>query len=334
LNSPVRQRFEDSLAGRPGERPVYAVYDWFVQNRPHVDWTQLFALGLGQIHHATVTQHIRPHLRIVETISGSNRRDVRWITDIGELHEWYLGEWRQEHLIKTPADYRIMARALADVEVQPAAECFIPAEDGITLGVPTLARTALQAIQIDYVGLEQFAVDIAMGVPELLELVEQMNDLTYREFAVIAQLPVQHLKLWENLSIETIGPTLYRQNLVPVYKRILAILEKSGQQLHVHYDGKLRCIMDDITGLPFGGIDSFTESPEGDMSVAEARAAWPEKYLWLHPNLGWYSLPPQDFVGKIRRICREAGPARYCLMISEDIPPAWERTVPQILGLN
>jgi len=33
-------------------RPVFAVYDWFVRNRP-IDWPRLFDLGLGQINHAT-----------------------------------------------------------------------------------------------------------------------------------------------------------------------------------------------------------------------------------------------------------------------------------------
>ncbi|MCG3146741.1 MAG: hypothetical protein PCFJNLEI_00175 [Verrucomicrobiae bacterium] len=328
MSSPVCQRFEDSLAGRPVEQPAYAVYDWFVQNRPQVDWARLFRLGLGQIHHTILTRHVCPHVQIVETISG-DRRDVRWITDRGELHEWYRGEWRQEHLIKTPADYRIMARAFADVEVLPVPEAYTPANDGLVLGSPTLPRTAFQAIQIDYVGLEQFSLDIASELPELLELIDLLNDLTYREFAAMTQTPARHLKLWENMSIETIGPTLYRQHLVPVYQRILSILETSGQQLHVHYDGKLQCIAGDVADLRFGGIDSFTEPPEGDMTVAEARAAWPEKYLWLHPNLGWYSQP--GLMENVRRICRAAGPTRFCLMISEDIPPAWERTVPAVL---
>ncbi len=30
--------------------------------------------------------------------------DFAAVTDHGELHEWYLGEWQQEFLIKKPAD--------------------------------------------------------------------------------------------------------------------------------------------------------------------------------------------------------------------------------------
>ena len=339
-DSSVRDRFEKSFVGQPVTRPVYAVYDWFAENRPQVDWARLFQLGLGRINHAPLTRHVRPHVKIVETTqpqtNGRVRRDVQWITDIGELHEWYLGEWRQEHLIKTPADYRIMARALSDVAVQPAADVFRQSEaavggNGITLGLPTMHRTAFQMLVIDYVGLEQFSLDMASGVPELFELLELMNELTYRDFTAVTHAPARHLKLWENISIEAIGPVLYQRHFVPVYERILAILQSTGQQLHVHYDGRLRSIAGAVGRLPFGGIDSLTESPEGDLSVAEARAAWPEKYLWLHPNLGWYRMPAQKLCANIRRIQQAAGPARYCLMISEDVPPAWEQTVPLVL---
>jgi hypothetical protein len=67
------------------------------------------------------------------------------------------------------------------------------------------------------------------------------------------------------------------------------------------------------------------------MSVAEARARWPEKFLWLHPPLGWYDEDPVTFVGRVRNMVRDAGARRYCLMISEDVPPHWQQTVPLAL---
>lgn len=79
----VRGRLERALAGEPVDRPVYAVYDWFVKNRP-VDWPSLFAKGLGQIVHVELVGVERPHLEIVEQqedAGGRTRRTTRWITD-------------------------------------------------------------------------------------------------------------------------------------------------------------------------------------------------------------------------------------------------------------
>jgi len=264
---------------------------------------------------------------------------VRLVTDAGELHEWYLGEWRQEHFIKRPEDYRIMTRALEGVRVFPDDSAFLRSEaelgdGGITVGqIQGLGsgRTPLMVVQIDWAGLERFSLDLAEERPELIELLEVMTAIKLDEIRAAAETPATQIKLWENLSIDTLGPVQFRHRLAPLYRQIIDILDAAGKRLLVHYDGRLRVIADDIAALGFDGIDSFTEPPEGDMSVAEARAAWPDKFLWLHPNLGWYSRPDDELAAQIRRIVREAGPSRFCLMISEEVPPDWQRSVPTVL---
>jgi hypothetical protein len=67
------------------------------------------------------------------------------------------------------------------------------------------------------------------------------------------------------------------------------------------------------------------------MPVAEARACWPDKFLWLHPPLGWYQEDRATLVGRIQKMVGDAGPRRFCLMISEDVPPRWEESVPTVL---
>jgi hypothetical protein len=333
----VRTRLEQALAGEPVTQPTFLVYDWFVKNRPWVDWPSLCQRGLGQINHADLVSYHRPHLEIIESetmVQGQLRRDVHWITDVGELHEWYLGEWRQEYFIKQPDDYRIMQRAWTDTTITPRLDIFSQSEqtlggNGITIG--QLDRTPFQKIQIDYAGLERFSYDIADRCSELMDLLALMNDLKLQEFRAALQTPARQLKLWENLSIETMGPVYYRDFLVPVYKDIFAILTGTDKKLQVHYDGKQRIIADQIKALPFDGLDSVTPPPEGDMTIAEARACWPDKFLWLHPTLTWYSLPLNELVANILQMTREAGPFRYCLMISEEVPPNWENTIPAIL---
>jgi hypothetical protein len=332
----IRRLLESAIAGEPITHPVFAVYDWFVKNRP-IDWNFLFELGLGQINHADLIQYYRPNVEIIEEtrqVDGLMRRDVRWITDIGELHEWYLGEWRQEYLIKEPNDYRIMQRAWADTSITLTDELFMDSERklgdaGITIG--QLDRTPFQKIQIDYAGLECFSVDIAQKTPELLELIEMMNELKLMEFRAVLQSPAKQLKLWENLTIETMGPNLYRRHLVPLYKKIFDILKDSDKKLQVHYDGKLKIIANDIQSLPFDGLDSVTPPPEGDMTTAEARQIWPDKFLWLHPTLNWYTLPLNELTNNIKSMALAAGPYRYCLMVSEEVPTNWQTTIPLIL---
>jgi hypothetical protein len=333
----VRARLGQALAGEPVSQPVFVVYDWFVKNRPWVDWPALCQRGLGQINHADLVSYRRPHLEIIETttmVQGQPRRDVRWLTDIGELHEWYAGEWRQEYLIKEPGDYRIMQRAWLETAIEPRSDLFEQSEQAIGEGgmtVGQLDRTPFQKIQIDYAGLERFSYDVADRCPELMDLLELMNELKLQEFRAALSTPARQIKLWENLSIETMGPLWYQDYLVPMYEKIFDILAGTGRKLQVHYDGKLRIIADQVRRLPFDGIDSVTPVPEGDMTIAEARACWPEKFLWLHPTLTWYSLPLEALVANVIQMARDAGPSRYCLMISEEVPPGWQVTIPAIL---
>ncbi len=339
----VRSRFERALAGEVIEHPVYAVYDWFAENRLRAeDWEMLFEKGLGRINHANLVRHEHPNFELEETVSqqdGKVRRDVRLITDQGELHEWYLGDWQQEHFIKTSEDYKIMAGALEGVRVIPDDQPFLDSEAalgdrGITLGELRglgQGRTPLMVLQIDWVGLEQFSMDLAYEKPELFELLEMMNEIKLEEIRQAVKTSATQIKLWENLSIETLGPVYYRRHLVPLYKQILEIMNAADKRLLVHYDGQLKIISEEIAALDIDGIDSLTEPPEGNILVVEAREAWVDKFLWLHPNLQWYRLPKKELSEQIRRVVQQAGPKRFCLMISEDVPPDWQETVPAIL---
>ncbi|MFA6270823.1 MAG: hypothetical protein WC657_06490 [Candidatus Paceibacterota bacterium] len=340
----IRKRFECDLSGGNFERPVFAVYDWFVKNRPTVDWEMLFSLGLGQINHANLVRHEHPNFELVNTDSeqaGQIRRDVCMITDKGELHEWYLGEWRQEHFIKTPEDYRIMARALEGVRVIADEKPFLSSElklgdRGITVGqIAGLGsgRTPLMVLQIDWVGLEQFSIDLAYEMPELFELLELMYEIKLEEIRQAVKTPASQIKLWENLSVETIGPFHYRRHLLPLYKQILEIMGKTGKRLQVHYDGRLKIISEDIAGLDFDGIDSLTEAPEGDMTVCDARKLWPDKFLWQNINLNWYEMSPVKLKDSLFRSVEAASHKRHCLMISEEVPQNWRQSVPLVLEI-
>lgn len=337
----IRNRIEMAFSYHGVEKPVYAVYDWFVKNRD-IDWQSLFRQGLGQINHANLVSVERPNLNVVERVSvenGKSRRDVTWITDKGRLHEFYIDGWRQEYLIKSPDDYNVLAHALSGSRYIQIDDEFDVSESkigdaGITLGQFNSVgynRTPFQIVQIDLAGLERFSIDIALQSPELLELLELMNSQLLDIFKVILKSKATHIKLWENLSIETMGPSRYKTFLVPLYKKICDISNGSGKKLHVHYDGKLALIADEIAKLPFEGIDSLTPPPEGDLTIKQARKYWPDKFFWLHPTLDWDGLSNVELAGKIKQTANEAGMRRFCFELSEELPPNWQRTIPVIL---
>ena len=337
----VRQRLMHALQGKKVSHPAYLVYKEFLPTKD-VDWDYLFSLGLGEISHEPVVHITRPHAQIVESISRQDdmvRRDVTLRTEIGELHEYYIGgvggvlDWRMEHMIKTPADYRILQRSFEDLDFQLDERAFLASENrlaqrGITLA--TADRTPFQRIQIDYAGVERFAYDFADEVPELFDLLEMMNEQIIQEFTVINTSQAEYVKLWENIGIDSLGPTAYREYIVPVYEQILRMFAKTNKKLIVHYDGKIRLIADDIKRMGFQ-IDSFSTPPEGDMSVEEARSLWPDTFLWIHPSLNWFDLPIATLKENIRSMVQATGGYNYCFEMSEGVPNTWKESVPAVL---
>ena len=75
-----------------------------------------------------------------------------------------------------------------------------------------------------------------------------------------------------------------------------------------------------------------TEPPEGDMLTHEARAAWQDKFIWQNINLNWYEMPPGELKRNLIRVIEAAGRKRHCLMISEEVPQNWRKSVPFILS--
>jgi hypothetical protein len=338
----LRERLRLALRGERIEHPAYVVYDAFVPN-PAVDWDWLFSLGFGQVNHVAVVEESHPNCDIIDRKSregGLERRDVTIRSSAGELHEYYLGDsgrgllpWRMEYFIKKPSDYRILALAFEGSRYTTTNRAWDESEEALGNRGVTLAqagRTPFQKIQIDFAGPEAFSYHIADEQPDLLYLLDLMNTLKLEEVSRVSESKAEIVKLWENLSIDMVGPHAYRKHLVPLYEEINHILQGKGKKLLVHYDGKIRPIADDIARLGLD-IDSLTPPPEGDMEPAEARKRWPGAFLWLHPSLGCFDLSEEKLAAVIRGMAEGAGPRLYCFEMSEGVPENWRKGIPAVL---
>jgi hypothetical protein len=345
---PTSERLENALAGKVVRTPVYSVYDAFL-TVSNIDWAGLCDDGLGIIQHVDVISSKYPDLEITETIEEDDKhikRDVYWNCSKGVLHEYYLQDknnpllpWKMEYLIKNEQDYKLMAYALRDAEFSLSEERpLFPVPENLAITsdalykMISLDRTPFQAIQIDYAGLERFSVDLAFSNKLLLDLIELMNEQLLQKVSLISEFSkIRDIKLWENMSIEVMGPHSFRDNLVPVYKKVGDILRKSSKRLHVHYDGKIAMIAEDLAELDIFGLDSFTSSPEGDMTVKEARDIWPDKFLWIHPSLSLFEEDIEKVKVFIQEAVENSGDTLYSFLISEDVPPHAIKGIPKVL---
>jgi len=338
--STPRELLTTALDGGTPDRTPYAIYSWMMDRETEKGkdaWQRVLDQGLALCHHCGTVGHVEHGVtnRVTEEKEGA---DTYTITTkecpAGSLRMVRRNGWHHEDWIKSPQDYLVRKWMVEHTELVPCYEEYEKARDFAgDQGVPVVcgSRTPAMSINIDWAGTERFCVDVALEVPELFELYEAERKLFLEETALIARGPGRFVKWFENLTISMIGPARYGALLVSVYNEAVPILEAAGKRVMVHYDGALRVIADQIATAPFHMIESLTEAPEGDMTYAECRAAWPNKVLWANLNVDLYYRPKEQLKRAVVEKRERAGKRGFAFEISEDLPAGWEETIPIVL---
>lgn len=326
-----------ALDGRRPERIPYTINREFVTDDPA--WEALFAAGLCPIPYIhTVREKMTEIERVAEPVTwrGQPARRVTLRTSQGEISQIEVNGWVQEYYLKTPADYRVMAHIVSNTRLSLDPTGFEAAERqvgdrGLTLvGV---GRSPMQTILVDFAGLENFSYNFADGFPELFELAEALEAQLLERCRLTAAGPGRFISLLENFTAESWGAARFRQYHLPVYAKLLPILQASGKRVFPHFDGQVACVAPLLAETGFAGIESLTEPPEGDVSLAQARIFMPDKVFWANINVGVYSLPPAELRAWVRKRAQAAAPDGRGLAfeISEDLPSNWREAIPMVL---
>jgi hypothetical protein len=116
---------------------------------------------------------------------------------------------------------------------------------------------------------------------------------------------------------------------MPEYRKLKAKLGGSGKKLAVHMDGRLQSLMKEIGMAEFDILEAMTPSPMGDVSVKEAREAWPDKALWINFTSSIHIEPPKVIEAHTLQLLQEAeGKRGFAISVTEDAPvEALERSL-------
>ena len=329
-----RDNLMAALDGRRPKRIPYTVNQEFVTDDPA--WEALFAAGLCRIPYVhTVREEWTGVERVVEPVAwqGQPGRRVTLRTSQGDISQIEVNGWVQEYYLKTPVDYRVMAHIVRKTRLALDPAGFEVAERQVAdrgLTLVGVGRSPMQTIMVDHAGLEQFSYHLADGFPELFELAEALEVQLLERCRLTAAGPGRFVSLLENFNAESWGVARFRQYHLPVYAKLLPIFQEAGKRVFPHFDGQLACVAPLLAETGFAGLESLTEPPEGDLTLAQARAAFPGKVLWANINVGVYSLPPAELRRWVLERARDAAPDGRGLAfeISEDLPPNWREAIP------
>jgi hypothetical protein len=337
----LRERIDAFWSGERPDQIPYTIY-WNEWRHTAEDpaWPALYANGLG------VTWYLRSFATAVRGAeladeryeqAGTPMRRQTWRTPVGEIHAIWESGWNKKYFLETPADYRVMTWIVEHTEITPryaayAAEAAALPPWGIA--IPELWRTPLQQMLVDFAGLENFCWHLGEYEEEVRRLYAALRCNFRRIVEIVAVGPGRYLSNLENFTADTLGPRRYREFLVPVYEEFFPMLHAAGKIVGCHYDGRLASCRQLIAGAPIDLIESLTPPPEGDLTLAEARAAWPDKLFWSNINVGCYELPPRELKELVLRRVAEAAPdgRRFAFEVSEQYPANWKESMPVVLA--
>ena len=240
--------------------------------------------------------------------------------------------WREELPFKSPEDYAPLIAWINDRRYEPDYEQFIKArEDGEadTYTMTGIGYSPLQEIIYMIMGIEPFAMEWAMNRDELMKLYDALTEDRRRIYPIIADSPAQAVNYGGNVSPEIVGLERFEKYVVPHYDEACEIMGKKGKLVGVHMDANNKLFADALAASKIDYVEAFTPPPDCDLSVAEARAVWPDKILWINFPSSVHLAPAERVKEATRAILAEAAPGEgFLIGVTEDIPEdCWRRSL-------
>lgn len=336
----IRERVQAFWSGERPDQIPYTIYqnEWrHTSDDPA--WQAMYEDGLGVTWYQRTFDVTHHNVSFdTETTTRNGFEIVRRIqrTPIGEIDALWTDGWHSKYWLETPEDYRVMAYIAEHTEIAPAYEAYAAFEAELpdwAIAIPVIGRTPLQTILVDFVGLEKSGIHLYEYADEVQMLYDALLNTFRRTVAIVAEGPGFYISNLENFTAETLGPRRYRQFLMPVYEECFKVLHDAGKIVGSHYDGRTKVCRDEIAAAPIDLIESLTPSPEGDQTLAECRAVWPDKLFWSNLNVALYELPPAQLKATVLDRVAEATPdgTKLAFEVSEQYPANWRTSIPVVL---
>jgi uroporphyrinogen-III decarboxylase len=349
-----RERLLATFQGRPVDRPAVSFYEiggWRMD--PNADeftvwndpsWRPLVQLALAKTDllrmvgaaWRNASDNGRGELVTTERrregdtlfVRTTIRAPGRTLTSLTSQSTDIQTVWTLEHLLKTVADVEAYLR-LPEPTVGTVDVSGILAEEkalgdtgivSIESGDPICAAASLFS-------MEDYTV-IALTEPDLFHrLLQRFARAMFPQCEQVARACPG--RLWrifgsEYASEPYLPPRLYREYVEQYTGQMVRAIQKHGGYARIHSHGRLRGILPSIARMKPDGLDPLEPPPQGDLELAEIKAAIGGDTVLLG-NLevaDIENLPPPEFERKVAAALRAgtAGPGRGFILHPSSCP--------------
>ena len=292
--------------------------------------------GLCIVNRETpVVRSHRPNVKTSRhTYTDGGRRLVRTVheTPAGTLttEDEPAGytEWRHELMFKSPDDYRALLYYIDDEQFETCYDEFARAQEdngGDAIFRARFGPEPLQAlISGRMMGMTDFCMQWMDNRDEILELYAAMVEKRRQLYPLVARSPALIANYGGNVMPEITGPEMFREYYLPHYNEAAAVMHENGKLIGCHLDDDCGLLSSAIAETDLDYIEAFTPAPTTDMTVAQARVAWPDKTLWLNFPSDVHLKADAEVTTVTEGLVDEAvTPRRLIIGISDEVP--WTR---------
>lgn len=341
-----RMRVERALHGGCGDRVPFTMYECMVPQCRAAQ--ELRERGMCVVNRRNVFTTHRPRVTVCsEEILESGRKMIRtyYRTPVGTVHTLRepagFTTWTHEKMFKTPEDYKVLLFLISDEIYRTDYEAFSQVERDSGQDVICRAGFGLEPLQTlissEFMSMETFCFEWMERRDEILTLYAALVEKRRETYPLVAESPALHANYGGNVVPELIGVDTFEKYYVPHYNEAAEIMHKHGKLIGCHFDANCRLLSRAIGDTDLDYIEAFTPAPDTDMTLSDAREAWPDKVLWLNfpssQHLRSYPKIEETTVELLNQVRNMNG---MIMGITEDIPTdRWEQSCRAIMdGLD
>ncbi len=338
-----RERVEAVLRGRQVDKVPFTMYESKIPQcaaergmRNH---------GLCIVNRMPVFRTHTPNVKSTQEIFYENGKQftrTRIETPVGSLTSLReaagFTSWSHEKYFKSPDDYKALLFLIRDEQYEPDYGAFARAQEvdgGDAIFRAGIGGEPMQSlISGGYMDMAQFCIEWMDNRDEILKLYDALVENRRRVYGIVARSPALITNYGGNVTPEVTGPEMFEEYFLPHYNEAAEVFHKHGKLLGCHFDANCRLLAELIgrTGLDY--IEAFTPAPDTDMTLAEARAAWPDKVLWVNFPSSLHLKSDREITDRAFAMLEELEtPDGVIMGITEDMPEErWRHSCPAIMS--
>lgn len=218
---------------------------------------------------------------VIRREDGEDARTVHYETSAGSLRaRWMLGPdgdwWQTEYPVKTADDLTaalevVKARSYVMDAGDLEDEVKAVGDDGV-VAVEIPARPYADLVQ-EFLGWSEGLMLLMDNPPAIQEIVDSLEGKLQPLVEAVAGLPVEIVLAPDNLDGQFISPPAFEGYQAESYRRSAEVLSRRGKHLLVHVGGPIGRLLPLLAEAGVSGVEGVAGPPQGDVSLAEARAA-------------------------------------------------------------